>query len=477
MYEIELSAPQSEFIRLTDKFPLFVAGFGAGKSLTLCVSVFTDLAVPSNVPLSIAIYAPTYDLLDLITIPYLFEFMEEMGIRYTINKSKYIITLPDYGHKIILRSLNNPGRIVGYQVFRSHIDELDTLPEKQARDAWNKVVARNRQKVPVVNFDVLDKDGSPTPVLYEEDYYYGEEGKQDLISVAGEPQLHMNRISAYTTPEGFRFAYNTWAKDPAHGYVMVRASTYSNKHLPPDYIPQLRATYPSELVEAYINGYFVNLIGKAVYPGFSREYNATYAEIDGDEILYVGIDFNVVHGAAVIHVLRDVEVNTYDKRGKYLGRQVVPLLHAVDEIHDSYDTEQTVEILNERYSNNPINIYPDATGSKRTSNNTSLSDIAILRKVKKGVVHANTTNPFIKDRVASWNAQILNGYRDRRYYVNIKKCPNLVNALEQQVWDENGAPDKKSGLDHIVDAGGYCVNYLFGITKPETTIRRDLGKH
>lgn len=472
MHEIELSAPQSEFIQMTAKFPLFVAGFGSGKSVALCVSVFTDLSVATNVPIKLGIYAPTYDLLNLITIPYLAEFMEEMGIRWTINKKDYIIKLPDFRHEIILRSLNNPARIVGYQVFRSHIDELDTLPEKQARDAWNKVVARNRQVVPSI-----DPGGNHEPLYYEEDYYYGPENDRELISKVGDPILHMNRISAYTTPEGFRFAYNTWEKDPKYGYEKVRASTRSNKHNPPDYISQLRATYPDELIEAYIEGHFVNLTGKSVYPGFSREYNATYAEVDGDEILYIGIDFNVVHGAAVIHVLREVLVNVYDKKGKCLGEQMVPLLHAVDEIHDSYDTEETVIILNQRYPNNPINMYPDATGVKRTSNNTSESDLAILKKVKKGVIHNDTTNPLIKDRVQSWNAMILNGNRDRRYYVNIEKCPNLVNALEQQIWTENGVPDKSSGLDHIVDAGGYCVNFLFGITKHTTEVRADHGRY
>lgn len=441
MYEVELTEPQSKFLQIEDKFPLFVAGFGSGKSTAMCVSIFNDLEYVCEKPIKIGAYAPTYDLLKLITIPYLCGFMEEMGVGFSINRSDYIITL-ETDDQIILRSLANPERIVGYQTFRAHIDEIDTLREAKANEAWNKVVARNRQKVPK-----LTQDGGV--ILNQQDVVVN--GK--VVAEAGSPVLESNRISAYTTPEGFGFAYKRWQQDVKPGYVKVKASTYSNqKNLHPDYIQGLLDTYPAGLIEAYIEGEFVNLVGESVYPKFDRELNHSDEEVQKGDILEVGMDFNVVHGAAVIHVVR---------KGEHV---------AVDEIHDAYDTDEQIAILQQRYAGHPINIYPDATGTKRTSANTTETDIVKL-KAAGFKVFADHANPPIKDRVMSYNAMICNGKNERRYKVNTKKCPHLTNALEQQTWDDNGLPDKSNGLDHIVDAGGYYVFYRFGITKTKATVR------
>jgi len=446
MYELELTKPQSVFLGLEDKFPLFVAGYGAGKSTAMCVSIFNDLDYCCKTPIKIGAYAPTYDLLKLITIPYLCEFMEEMGVEYTINKSDYIITL-ETGDQIILRSLDNPARIVGYQTFRAHIDEIDTLPDQKATAAWNKVVARNRQKV-----QRLSEDG--VQLYYTEDVT--EDG--EVISKTGDPILEPNRISAYTTPEGFGFAYRKWKKAPADGYTMVKAPTYSNPNLPPDYIKGLRDTYPVELIDAYIEGEFVNLIGKSVYPKFDRVLNHSNEKVKQGDILEVGMDFNVVHGAAGIHVLRNN----------------APV--AVDEIHNAYDTDEQIAILKSRYPGAAINIYPDATGTRRTSANTTQSDIAKL-KAARFKVFTDHSNPPIKDRVMSYNAQICNGNGERNYKVNTDMCPHLTNSLEQQIWGDNGLPDKSNGLDHIVDGSGYYIFYRFGITKTRTTVRASYNSY
>lgn len=48
------------------------------------------------------------------------------------------------------------------------------------------------------------------------------------------------------------------------------------------------------------------------------------------------------------------------------------------------------------------------------------------------------------------------------------QCVHLVGALEQQVFDKNGMPDKSSGLDHILDSFGYFLAYRYPIVKPVT---------
>lgn len=94
-----------------------------------------------------------------------------------------------------------------------------------------------------------------------------------------------------------------------------------------------------------------------------------------------------------------------------------------------------------------------------------LPGIAQLKQAGFNVV-VNSSNPPVKDRVNSMNAMFCNANGERRYKVNVKRCPVYAESLEQQVWDDKGEPDKKSGNDHPNDAGGYFIVKQFPIVKP-----------
>ncbi len=289
------------------------------------------------------------------------------------------------------------------------MDEIDTLKKDQARLAWQKIIARNRQK----------PEGIADP---------------------------FNRVSAYTTPEGFRFVYETWGRNPKPGYAMVQAATYTNPFLPEDYVQSLRDSYPAGLIEAYIEGQFTNLTAGSVYPNFDRKLNHSDAVLQEREPVLIGMDFNRLHMAAVIYVLRD-------------GWPV-----AVDEITDGRDTPQMADLFVERYKRkgHAVQIFPDASGQNASSKNASESDLSILKQAGLSV-KVNSTNPAIMDRVNAVNALIMNGNGERRLKVNTYRCPNLTDGLEQQAYDKNGMPDKSSGIDHVLDAGGYPLAYLFPV--------------
>ena len=163
------------------------------------------------------------------------------------------------------------------------------------------------------------------------------------------------------------------------------------------------------------------------------------------------MDFNVLKMAAVVYVIRE-------------GR---PL--ALDEMVGVRDTPTMATLLNERFPLHDMTVIPDAAGQAKSSKNSSESDHQILRD--KGFrVEVSGTNPAIKDRINSVNALILNGEGERTLLVNTNKCPRLTETLEQQVYDDFGMPDKKSGLDHVGDAGGYPLAKRFPIIKPVTRI-------
>tara|TARA_R110002020_G_scaffold94585_4_gene227430 strand:- start:347 stop:1570 length:1224 start_codon:yes stop_codon:yes gene_type:complete len=407
----------------------------------MTVSAVTDIV---NYPgADIACYAPTYDLLKLITEPYLCGMLEEARLPFAVNKSDHIIDVRDLGN-IICRSLSNPSRIIGYEVFRSHVDELDTLRPALAEDAWNKVIARNRQ--PVYKLDssfnrILRPDWRTRDPLT--DGYF---------------ETELNRVSGYTTPEGFMFAYKRWVKEGGTEYAIYRASTYSNPHLPDGYIQGLLDTYPEQLIEAYLLGEFVNLTSGAVYPAFDRVLNGSTEVVVAKEPLNVGMDFNVYFGAAGVHVTRDG----------------VP--HCVGQVHNAYDTDAQIAELRNKYPHNPITVYPDASGDSKSSSNTTETDIAKLRAAGFRIKMPNANGP-IKNRVASVNAKICNAQGERSYFVNEREAPDVVAGFEQQVYDKGGMPDKTAGLDHVLDGCGYYLNYEYGIDRPSFDTITTIGAY
>lgn len=418
--KLTMTEPQARFFQNNAKYPAFVGGMGTGKSETMCNCAIRD-ALHSSSAL-IALYAPTYDLTRLITAPRMQEKLTEMGVSYKYNKQENIIyTSSSQCGDFVLRTLENPARIIGYESYRAHIDELDTLKRDQAEAAWNKIIARNRQK----------------PAGIENAF---------------------NRVSAYTTPEGFRFVYDRWGRNPKPGYEMVQAATYSNPFLPDDYVDSLRSSYPAGLIDAYIEGKFTNLVSGSVYPDFDRKLNHVDEFIKEREALHIGMDFNRLHMAAVVYVMRN-------------GNPV-----AVEEITDGRDTPYMAKLFNDRYvsKGHPVQVYPDASGQNSSSKNASESDLTILRQAGL-TVRVNSTNPAVQDRVNSVNSLIMNGEGERRLKINTHTCPKFTEGLEQQAYDKNGQPDKSSGVDHVLDAGGYVCAHLFQIKRKSQGMRKISG--
>jgi hypothetical protein len=406
--EIGLTKPQFRLVTTTSQFPAMVAGFGAGKTNALMKRcLMLKFKYPTC---NVAYYLPTYDLVRTIAFPRFQEELAAMGLEekldYSIVQSPTPMIKIFGAGQIILRTMDNPARIVGYEVADSFIDELDTLKEDDAKLNWQKILARNRQKKP---------DGSK------------------------------NTIAVGTTPEGFRFVYQRWKKEPPSAeYELIKASTYSNQmHLPDDYIANLQADYPTNLIAAYLEGEFVNLTSGAVYPEYDRVLNRSTEVVRPGEPLHIGMDFNVGKMSAIVFVQRDGDP------------------HAVDELVGLLDTPNMIAAMKRKFPNHAIYVYPDASGGARKSNNASVSDLALLRQAKFNVM-VNTKNPFVKDRVLSMNRMInVNGRR--RLRVNDATCPSFAEGLEKQAYDKNGEPDKTSGFDHGNDAGGYFICFRFPV--------------
>lgn len=342
--------------------------------------------------LNIGYYLPNYPLINDIAVPRFQQFFDDNNIKYKYNSTDKVFTT-QYG-KILLRNMTKPETIVGYETFYSIIDEIDILPKAKAKAVFNKIIARNRQVCP-----------------------FGQKNSIDLVS----------------TPEGFNFLYNFAVKEATSEKNLIRAKTIDNPFLPDDYIETLTAQYTIEELTAYINGEFCNLTSGSVYKSYKRELHNTSREVINNENIYIGMDFNVQNMHAIVHVIDG---------GK---------MYAVDEFVKVYDTQELCEKIRERYPNNEIEINPDASCKNR--NTAGLSDYDIIMDDKYNFnVNIRRKNPEILNRVRGVNK----AFENKIYFVNLEKCPNYSEALEQQTY-KDGLPDKTSGVDHIIDSGTYAV--------------------
>ena len=419
MGDLRLSNSQARFLNLPHKYRAYVGGFGSGKTFSGCLDLGMFAAKHKGVPQGY--FAPTYPLIRDIFYSTMAEAWEILGksagrddFRVEIKDSNKEVHLfvgrEPYG-VIICRTMDNPANIVGFKIARALVDEIDVMREDKAEQAWNKIIARLRFRVP------------------------------------GE----INGIGVTTTPEGFKFAYKKFRKNRTESYGMVQASTYENQeYLPADYIDSLKESYPDNLIEAYLNGEFVNLIGGTVYNQFSLHDNGSAETVKASDILHIGMDFNVTKMAAVVFVYRN-------------GKRE---LHAVDEFKDLYDTPDMIENIKMRYPGREIIIYPDASGKNRKTVGADESDIKLLKQAGFRV-KAKEANPRVKTRVNSVNAMFCNAKMERKLFINADTCPSLVECVQQQIYNDRGEPDKSAGVDHMNDAFGYPIVFNHAINKPE----------
>lgn len=374
------------------------AGYGAGKTRALCAKAVMLAAV--NQGFIGCVMEPTGPLIRDIWQTDFEAFLEAYDIPYTFRASplpEYMLHLPGGDTKILCRSFENWSRIIGLNLAWVLADEIDTVTPSIANKAFPKILGRLRSG-------------------------------------------NVRQFGAASTPEGFRWMWNTFGSDEAKQRPdrhLIKMRTADNPHLPPDFIERLEANYDPSLLRAYLDGEFVNLTTGQVYDRFDRAKHVTATVPDiTREPIRVGIDFNVGNMSAVIAV----RLNNG--------------LLVIDEIAGAHDTDALAQEIRRRHPQQQIYIYPDASGGSR-STNASQTDIQILESY--GMSNQSPrSNPPVRDRVAAVQALLENGKRQVRLQV-AQGCRRVIECLELQCYSDKGEPDKDAGFDHMNDALGYLV--------------------
>ncbi len=447
---------QQEFYFSTHRETALVTGMGGGKSWILALRMLsTKIAYPT---IDLGYISPTHSITRDVLYPLVDELLIDSNIKYKINKSENTINFPGMG-KILCRSADDPAKIVGWTVGDVFVDEVDTLTADKALYVWQKAIARMRAKFPPTPIHPKGKPNqiftTCTPEGFRFLWKHFDKEVRDAKLKIEKIKTKTKQTSTFTSEENEKQAKKLRELREVASRKLIQASTHDNPHLPDGFILNLEATYPKELVDAYVNGQFVNLNSGSVYKHYNPNVHTTNIKlitlqrtneaVRSLTVLRLGQDFNY-DGSVTLTILK-----------------IDDTLHVIKEFI-SKDTQGIIDNI-EKYLPKELKkiIYPDASGYQK-STNSKVTDITMLKRAGH-TVRASRKNPYIQDRVNSVNSL----FNNNRLFINQKECPELHSALLQQIYNPStGDPEKSNkpaSIDDFTDALGYPVHKMFPVNR------------
>jgi len=186
-----------------------------------------------------------------------------------------------------------------------------------------------------------------------------------------------------------------------------------------------------------------------IYYSFDRKLNVVDGlfETRDLDVIYIGMDFNIDPMSAVIAIRKGDD------------------LCVIDEIRMfSSNTAEIVEEIKSRYPKSKIWIYPDPASRQRKTSAGGVTDLTILQNAGFVVKAPNAHTP-VRDRINAVNSRLCDS-TGKRHLFFMPKVKYTIEGLERHTYKEGTVqPDKDSGYDHMMDALGYMVDYLFPVKR------------
>lgn len=237
------------------------------------------------------------------------------------------------------------------------------------------------------------------------------------------------------------------AKDDWDGFTYT---TLEGGNVPESEVEQAKRDMDLRTFEQEYLASFTTYSG-VVYYNFDRKQSLL--DMTGTESLelHCGIDFNVDPMSVCVTVIQG------------------NIVYVIDEITMmGSNTDEIVEELRNRYPKSRITMYPDPAGRQRKTSAGGRTDLSILQNAGFQVQVKNT-HAHIRDRVNSVNAKLKNTAGERTLFVD-PKCKQVINSLEKMVYKPGTSIIEKDGeLDHMADAVGYLIDFLFPLRTDSTS--------
>lgn len=252
------------------------------------------------------------------------------------------------------------------------------------------------------------------------------------------------------TPKGLNWAYelyNNTQEDP-NNWSSYQYTTLDGGQVPPEEIEAAKRDLGEREFRQEYMATFETYAGR-IYYAFERDKNVKNCEVEDRSVIYVGMDFNIDPMSAVIAV------------------RYGDVLHIVDEIRMfSSNTNEMVDEIKSRYGKSKCWVYPDPASRQRKTSAGGSTDLNILQNAGFVVKAPNKHNP-VRDRINAVNSKLCNSVNQRTLLIE-PHCKHTIEGLERQLYKPGTVqPDKDGGYDHMMDALGYMIDYLYPVRKDQ----------
>jgi phage terminase large subunit len=268
----------------------------------------------------------------------------------------------------------------------------------------------------------------------------------------------MGRALFIGTPKGI----GNWAHDlyqmpleNPEAWASYQFTTIDGGNVPPEEIESAKRDLDERTFRQEFLATFETYAGR-IYYAFDRKTHVADGELTAKDldVIYVGMDFNIDPMSAVIAIRKGDD------------------LCVIDEIRMfSSNTAEIVEEIKSRYPKSKVWVYPDPASRQRKTSAGGTTDLTILQNAGF-VVKAPMSHTPVRDRINAVNSRLMDAKGIRHLFIR-PQCKYTIEGLERHTYKEGTTqPDKDSGYDHMMDALGYMVDYLFPIKREREETRQ-----
>lgn len=257
------------------------------------------------------------------------------------------------------------------------------------------------------------------------------------IKGASNPQ-----IVSSGTPEGLASEYyEAFVEKPMKNSRILYMDTRDNAHnLEDGYIQSLFDTYPTQLIDAYLKGLWVNLSGNRFYFAYDPKNNTKHTKVNPDLGYIASMDANVDPFCCAIWQMQ--------------GRKFVGIDEIVLEGGDGYKIENMIQAMAAKgYGPSNTTICPDPTFKNR---NVIGKTLAQILKDTGFQVHMKNTAPRMRERQIHMNNLFEKGIIEVNPITQPKTNKDFMAVEVDKITFEKLKTNPK--LTHLSDGADYMVD-------------------
>ena len=250
------------------------------------------------------------------------------------------------------------------------------------------------------------------------------------------------------TPRGYgNWSYNLFSREKDDKqWASFQFTTLEGGQVSKQEIEQAKSDLDERTFKQEYQASFVNYAGQ-IYYNFDRKENVIDEYNPETNQIHIGMDFNIDPMSAVIAELKGNGIYIYDEIVIY-----------------SSNTDEMVEEIKNRFKDKHIYVYPDPASKQRKTSAGGVTDLAILKNAGFNL-RVRNNHPLIRDRINSVNTKLKNANGVRTLFI-ANKCKTMLKSIERQIYKEGTTvPDKDNNYDHMNDALGYLVEYLYPVRR------------